>query len=133
MRYLRLLESRRKIEVCWHAITDKKKQKTKNTPLNAVIREVSRDPFLFVLIGNYDSKVYNNDNSTTNNKKGSSRFGRKFDNHRQYVTRLSILVQPRSCLDFVVLPMFIYFTLPCQFYVVFHRLRLTFAAKIDPK
>ena len=66
-------------------------------------------------------------------KKGSSRFGRKFDNHRQYVTRLSILIQPRSCLDFVVLPTFIYFTLPGQFYVVIHRLRLAFAAKIDPK
>ena len=47
----------------------KKKKKKKNTPLNAVISEVSRDPFLFVLIGTYDSKVYNNDNSTTNNKK----------------------------------------------------------------
>ena len=69
MRYLRLLESRRKIEVCWHAITDKKKTTTKNTPLNAVISEVSRDHFLFVLINTYNSKVYNNDNSTNNNEK----------------------------------------------------------------
>ena len=30
MRYLRLLESRRKIEVCWHAITDKKKKNKKH-------------------------------------------------------------------------------------------------------
>ena len=57
-----------------------KKTKTKNTPLNAVISEVSKDPFLFAPINTYDSKVYNNDDSTNNNKKkGSSRFGRKFD------------------------------------------------------
>ena len=37
--------------------------------MNAVISEVSRDPFLFVLINTYNSKVYNNDNSTNNNEK----------------------------------------------------------------
>ena len=47
----------------------KKKKTTKNRPLNAVISEVSRDPFLFVLINTYNSKVYNNDNSTNNNEK----------------------------------------------------------------
>ena len=133
MRYLRLLESRRKIEVCWHAITDKKKKTKKTrlwTQLSVKCREVLSCSFLSVPMTRRSITMII---VLLIIKKGSSQFGRKFDNHRQYVTRLSILVQPRSCLDFVVLPMFIYFTLPCQFYVVFHRLRLTFAAKIDPK
>ena len=134
MHYLRLLESRRKKEVCWHAITDKKKKKKKKTPhwmqLSVKCREILSCSFLSVPMTRRSITMII---VLLIIKKGSSRFGRKFDNHRQYVTRLSILVQPQSCLDFVVLPMFIYFTLPCQFYVVFHRLRLTFAAKIDPK
>ena len=44
-----------------------KKNNKKNTPLNAIIRKVSRDPFLFVLINTYDSKVSNNNNNNNNN------------------------------------------------------------------
>ena len=44
--------------------------------LNVIISEVCRDPFLFVLINAYDSKVsqkkknYNNDNDNYDNKRG---------------------------------------------------------------
>ena len=62
MHYARLLKSRLKREVCWCTVINKQ---TKKTPLKAIIREGSRDPFLFVLIN--DSKVSNNNNNNNNN------------------------------------------------------------------
>ena len=75
MRYARLLKSRLKREVCWCAVRNKKK-----TPLKAIIREVSRDPFLFVVIN--DSKVSNNNNNNNNNKNNSN----NNDNKRDFFT-----------------------------------------------
>ena len=56
------------------------RQKKEKTPLKAIIREVSRDPFLFVVIN--DSKVSNNNNNNNNNKNNSN----NNDNKRGFFT-----------------------------------------------
>ena len=122
--------------MCWRAIIKiKKKPKKRKHVFERIISEVCRDPFLFVLINAYDSKVSQKKKIIIMMmiimiiKEASSRFGREFD-------ELIICSASRACsylfnLDLIWILCFCqlkcFSTLPGHHCVVFYRLRLAFA------
>ena len=103
MRYPRLLESRRKIEVCWHTITDKKKKTRLLTQLSGKCREILFCSFLSIPMTRRSITMII---VIMIIKKASSQFGRKFD-------KLIIGSTSRACPYFFNLE-FVWISWSCQ-------------------